>query len=196
MLANVTNGTAIVNAAGPRICEEGGKGTFLPFFEEHNWPVWLRGTLYCLGLGWSFMGVAIIADIFMVAIEEITSKRKQVMIKGKAFYVKTWNDTVANLTLMALGSSAPEILLACIETLSGKFFAGDLGPSTIVGSAAFNLLVISAVCIVGIPKGEVRRINDMNVFAVTCSFSIFAYVWLLIVLMVWTPNIVTLTEAI
>lgn len=196
MLANVTNGTAIVNAADPRICEEGGKGTFLPFFEEHNWPVWLRGTLYCLGLGWSFMGVAIIADIFMVAIEEITSKRKQVMIKGKAFYVKTWNDTVANLTLMALGSSAPEILLACIETLSGKFFAGDLGPSTIVGSAAFNLLVISAVCICGIPKGEVRRINDMNVFAVTCSFSIFAYVWLLIVLMVWTPNIVTLTEAI
>ena len=133
MLANVTNGTAIVNAAGPRICEEGGKGTFLPFFEEHNWPVWLRGTLYCLGLGWSFMGVAIIADIFMVAIDEITSKRKQVMIKGKAFYVKTWNDTVANLTLMALGSSAPEILLACIETLSGQFFAGDLGPSTIVG---------------------------------------------------------------
>jgi solute carrier family 8 (sodium/calcium exchanger) len=79
------------------------------------------------------MGVAIIADIFMVAIEEITSKRKQVMIKGKAFYVKTWNDTVANLTLMALGSSAPEILLACIECLSGQFFAGDLGPSTIVG---------------------------------------------------------------
>ena len=79
------------------------------------------------------MGVAIIADIFMVAIEEITSKRKQVMVKGKAFYVKTWNDTVANLTLMALGSSAPEILLAVIETLSSGCFAGDLGPSTIVG---------------------------------------------------------------
>ena len=63
-------------------------------------------------------------------------------------------------------------------------------------SAAFNLLVISAVCIVGIPKGEIRRINDMNVFAVTCSFSIFAYIWLLIVLMAWTPNRVTLEEAI
>ena len=46
----------------------------------------------------------------------------------------------------------------------------------------------------GIPKGEIRRINDMNVFAVTCSFSIFAYIWLLIVLMVWTPDRVTMVE--
>lgn len=28
--------------------------------------------------------------------------------------VRIWNDTVANLTLMALGSSAPEILLSII----------------------------------------------------------------------------------
>lgn len=197
-LVNATNATLTPSAAPKSgICYEGGKGTFLPLFaDEHTWSTPLRGILYCLGLGWSFMGVAIIADIFMVAIEEITSQRKQVQIKGKFFFVKSWNDTVANLTLMALGSSAPEILLACIECLSGQFFAGDLGPSTIVGSAAFNLLVISAVCIIGIPKGEIRRINDMNVFAVTCTFSIFAYLWLLIVLMVWTPNVVTLEEAI
>ena len=197
-LVNATNATLSPSVAPKTgICYEGGKGTFLPLFaDEHTWSTPLRGILYCLGLGWSFMGVAIIADIFMVAIEEITSQRKQVQIKGKFFFVKSWNDTVANLTLMALGSSAPEILLACIECLSGQFFAGDLGPSTIVGSAAFNLLVISAVCIVGIPKGEIRRINDMNVFAVTCTFSIFAYLWLLIVLMVWTPNVVTLEEAI
>ena len=44
---------------------------------------------------------------------------------------------------MALGSSAPEILLAIIETSQtlGKP-PGQLGPSTIVGSAAFNLLGI------------------------------------------------------
>lgn len=55
---------------------------------------------------------------------------------------------MANLTLMALGSSAPEILLAIIET-SGNLGGcpGELGPSTIVGSAAFNLLVISAASI-------------------------------------------------
>ena len=63
-------------------------------------------------------------------------------------------------------------------------------------SAAFNLLVICAVCIIAIPKGEIRRINDLNVFAVTCTFSIFAYIWLLIVLMLWTPNRVTIAEAV
>lgn len=61
-----------------------------------------------------------------------------------------WNATVANLTLMALGSSAPEILLSVIEITTGGFFSGELGPSTIVGSAAFNLLIIIAVCIVAV----------------------------------------------
>ena len=31
--------------------------------------------------------------------------------------VNVWNPTVANLTLMALGSSAPEIMLAVLETI-------------------------------------------------------------------------------
>jgi solute carrier family 8 (sodium/calcium exchanger) len=31
--------------------------------------------------------------------------------------VPVWNATVANLTLMALGSSAPEILLSVVETV-------------------------------------------------------------------------------
>merc|ERR1719394_1941670 len=95
---------------------------------------------------------------------------------GKRHVYRVWNPTVANLTLMALGSSAPEILLNVIETvLSNKMFAGDLGPSTIVGSAAFNLLVIIAVCVVAIPNGGLRRINNLGVYSVTASASIFAY---------------------
>ena len=46
-------------------------------------------------------------------------------------YVTVWNSTVANLTLMALGSSAPEILLSVIEVFSTGFYAGIL---TIVNS--------------------------------------------------------------
>ena len=49
---------------------------------------------------------------------------------------------------MALGSSAPEIILNIYETiitLGGT--PGELGASTIVGSAAFNFLVISGVSI-------------------------------------------------
>ena len=56
------------------------------------------------------------------------------------------------------GSSAPEILLAIIGIVGNNFQAEALGPSTIVGSAAFNLLAISAVCIAGIPDGETRRL--------------------------------------
>ena len=35
-------------------------------------------------------------------------------------------------------------------------YTGQLGPSTIIGSAAFNLLIISAICVAGLPKGEAR----------------------------------------
>lgn len=103
-----------------------------------------------------------------------------------------WNATVANLTLMALGSSAPEILLAVLETvLNMGACPGELGASTIVGSAAFNLLVISGLCIYAVsPENDtnddrdtemtlgVKRIKDMKVFAVTCTSSILAYIWL------------------
>ena len=62
----------------------------------------------------------------MCAIEVITSKTKIVRIgsaneeDGKDYEeieVRFWNDTVANLTLMALGSSAPEILLSIIGNI-------------------------------------------------------------------------------
>jgi solute carrier family 8 (sodium/calcium exchanger) len=61
---------------------------------------------------------------------------------------------------MALGSSAPEILLSVIETLTTLGSKpGELGPSTIVGSAAFNLLVISAVSVYSVPTGEVKQVS-------------------------------------
>ena len=52
--------------------------------------------------------------------------------------------------------------------------AGELGPSTIVGSAAFNLLGISAICVLAIPAGQSRYIKERGVFATTAFFSVFA----------------------
>eukprot|EP00913_Durusdinium_trenchii_P012561 g11796.t1 len=119
----------------------------------------------------------------MSSIETITSKKKRVVDPktGRNYTSKVWNETVSNLTLMALGSSAPEILLSIIELVGDSFFSGSLGPSTIVGSAAFNLLVISAVCVAAIPSPEVRYIKEVPVFAITASFSIIAYLWLLLI---------------
>ena len=160
----------------------------------------LNAGFYVFLLLWSFIGVAIAADVFMVAIEVITSSEstKVVTVNGvtRTFTVQVWNATVANLTLMALGSSAPEILLSVIEITTGGFFAGELGPSTIVGSAAFNLLVISAVCIVAIPAGESRLIKDTGVFYITAAFSILAYIWLVVILQINTPNFVDVWEGV
>jgi len=105
-----------------------------------------------------------------------------------------FSETVANLTLMALGSSAPEILLSIIEIIGKNFDAGELGPGTIVGSAAFNLLIIIAICVYVIPEGEVRRIKHLRVFFVTATWSVFAYIWLLIILKVTSPGIVDIWE--
>ena len=60
--------------------------------------------------------------------------------------------------------------------------------------------MIISYCISQIPEpdgeGEtgLRRISDMGVFTITGFFSVFAYLWLLIILMVITPNQVTVIE--
>lgn len=104
---------------------------------------------------------------------------------------------------MALGSSAPEILLSVIEIVFNNWEAGALGPSTIVGSAAFNLMVIIAVCVSSIPApndetGETgfRKIRQMGVFNVTAFFSVFAYLWLIVILQGNTAGVVDPWEAV
>lgn len=160
-----------------------------------------RAFVYLLALLFLFLGVSIISDRFMSAIEIITSKEKEIRVtdkqtgKERIVTVKIWNETVSNLTLMALGSSAPEILLSAIEICGNNFDAGELGPSTIVGSAAFNLLIIIAVCVYVIPDGECRRIKHLRVFAITASTSVLAYVWLYIILAVSSKDEVEIWEA-
>ncbi|XP_034941333.1 sodium/calcium exchanger 1 [Chelonus insularis] len=161
----------------------------------------IRGTVYFLFLIYLFIGVSIISDRFMAAIEVITSQEKELVVRRQGcepqiIVVRVWNETVANLTLMALGSSAPEILLSIIEIWAKDFEAGDLGPGTIVGSAAYNLFVIIALCVFVIPKGEHRKIKHLRVFFVTATWSIFAYVWLYIILSVSSPGVLEVWEGI
>ena len=100
---------------------------------------------------------------------------------------------------MALGSSAPEIILNVFETSTTLGATpGELGASTIVGSGAFNFLVISGVSIWAVnseydkrtdneveedntPRG-VKKIDDMGVFIITTTWSVIAYLWLFVVL--------------
>ncbi|XP_067362961.1 sodium/calcium exchanger 2b isoform X2 [Channa argus] len=154
-----------------------------------------RAVIYFAFLMYMFLGVSIIADRFMASIEVITSQEKEVTItmpngETSVATVRIWNETVSNLTLMALGSSAPEILLSVIEVCGHDFKAGELGPGTIVGSAAFNMFVIIGICVWTIPKGETRKIKHLRVFFITAFWSIFAYIWLYLILSVMSPGIV------
>uniref|UniRef100_A0A0R3RLF1 Calx-beta domain-containing protein n=1 Tax=Elaeophora elaphi TaxID=1147741 RepID=A0A0R3RLF1_9BILA len=158
-----------------------------------------RGIAFFFIIAYVFLGVSIVADRFMSSIEVITSMERTVHIKRPGLEplkvkVRIWNDTVSNLTLMALGSSAPEILLSIIEVVGKGFKAGDLGPNTIVGSAAFNLFMIIAICVMAVPSDEVRRQKHLDVFCVTAAWSLFAYVWMCLILSVFSPGIIEIWE--
>ncbi|XP_030578375.1 solute carrier family 8 member 4b isoform X2 [Archocentrus centrarchus] len=189
-------------------CSVGGdpcqEGVVLPVWNPQNPSVGdkvARAIVYFVALIYMFLGMSIIADRFMSSIEVITSQEKEITIKRPngettTATVRIWNETVSNLTLMALGSSAPEILLSVIEVCGHGFEAGNLGPSTIVGSAAFNMFVIIALCVYVVPEGETRKIKHLRVFFVTAAWSIFAYIWLYLILNVFSPGEVEVWEAV
>ncbi|KAG9265862.1 solute carrier family 8 member 4a [Astyanax mexicanus] len=189
------------NCSGKYSCSE---GVVLPVWNPQNPSVGdkvARAIVYFVALIYMFLGMSIIADRFMSSIEVITSQEKEITIKKPngettTATVRIWNETVSNLTLMALGSSAPEILLSVIEVCGHNFEAGNLGPSTIVGSAAFNMFIIIAICVYVVPDGEVRKIKHLRVFFVTAAWSIFAYIWLYLILSVFSPGIVEVWEAV
>uniref|UniRef100_A0A8C2TXG1 Solute carrier family 8 member A3 n=1 Tax=Coturnix japonica TaxID=93934 RepID=A0A8C2TXG1_COTJA len=187
------------SCSGSFDCKE---GVILPIWYPENPSLGdkiARVIVYFVALIYMFLGVSIIADRFMASIEVITSQEKEITIKKPngettTTTIRIWNETVSNLTLMALGSSAPEILLSVIEVCGHGFVAGDLGPSTIVGSAAFNMFIIIAICVYVIPDGETRKIKHLRVFFVTAAWSIFAYIWLYMILAVFSPGVVQVWE--
>uniref|UniRef100_A0A914MWA4 Sodium/calcium exchanger membrane region domain-containing protein n=1 Tax=Meloidogyne incognita TaxID=6306 RepID=A0A914MWA4_MELIC len=196
----VNAGTNCTEADSTRNCVDGMLvPIWKPFLDLGTEDRFLRGIIYFFVIAYLFLGVSIVADRFMSSIEVITSMERTVVVKRLGLppakvKVRIWNDTVSNLTLMALGSSAPEILLSIIEVVGKGFEAGDLGPNTIVGSAAFNLFMIIAICVSAVPPKEVRRQKHLDVFFVTATWSIFAYVWLWAILAYFSPGVIEIWE--
>lgn len=197
---NVTISDGLLNSDDASVCPDGlTVGAWRSKGPQTFGDRFARGSVYFLALCYLFLGVSIVSDRFMAAIEVITSKEKEVKVRKpngevQIVVVRVWNETVANLTLMALGSSAPEILLSIIEIIGKGFTAGDLGPGTIVGSAAYNLFVIIAICVCVIPIGETRKIKHLRVFFVTALWSVFAYIWLYLILCYFSPGQVEMWE--
>ncbi|PAA49080.1 hypothetical protein BOX15_Mlig002459g3 [Macrostomum lignano] len=80
---------------------------------------------------WLFAALAVVCDDYFVSSLEVICD------------VLDLKSDVAGATFMAAGSSAPELFTSII----GVFFAkSDVGISTIVGSAVFNILFIVSLC--------------------------------------------------
>ena len=91
--------------------------------------------------------------------------------------------------------SAPEIFLTIIGIIGNGFQNDELGSNLIIGSGAFNILVITAISICVIPAGETRKIEKYPLFLVSVFFSMLAFVWLLIILRLVSPVVVEVWEA-
>lgn len=66
------------------------------------------------------------------------------MVDGASSLAKRMNipDIVIGLTIVALGTSAPELVISIVSALDGK---GDLAVGNVVGSNIFNILVILGI---------------------------------------------------
>ncbi|XAR61343.1 hypothetical protein NMG60_11035020 [Bertholletia excelsa] len=162
-----------------------------------------RALLYFLGLAYCFIGLSAITARFFESMEHVVKQTRKVveidpLTDTKSVrHEKVWNYTIADITLLAFGTSFPQISLATIDAIRniGQLYAGGLGPGTLVGSAAFDLFPIHAVCVVVPKAGELKKISDIGIWLVELFWSFWAYIWLYIILEVWTPNVVTLWEA-
>lgn len=162
-------------------------------------PRGVLALIYGIFLCYIFVGLFVISDVMHSGIEKITSSRKTSYENNDGvrtkFMTPTWNTTIANLTLMAIANSAPEILLNLIETIktldSGR--ASELGIATIIGSASFNLFVVTGISIASVSEGDdtrqqfeldydqtprgVKKIRDTGVYVTTAFMSLIAYFW-------------------
>lgn len=135
----------------------------------------------------------------MDAINKITSKTHKAEVKdqeGKSMMVDVpvWNSRIVNVALLALGSAAPEIFLSFFSTVTNiESVPNALGPMVLIGSASFNLLVVSGISILAV--SEIKKVANLSAFLMTFAFATFAFVWLFMVLIVFSPAYIEFWEA-
>jgi len=84
---------------------------------------------------------------------------------------------VAGASLMAVGSSAPELAIALLALFKGGGEHSDVGIGTIVGSAVFNILVITGVSAIARPARVTWRVvvRDIVVYVASIALLILTF---------------------
>jgi len=118
-----------------------------------------------------FIGLANITDDFFVPALTVTGKRLNL------------SEDVTGATLMASGSSAPELFTSSVDAF---LHGSSIGIGTIVGSAVFNILVIIACSGAWATKSLVI---DWKPFTRDCSFYSLSII-LLVVMLEWDGDTV------
>lgn len=103
--------------------------TFFIFQSETLIGNGIRGFLYFLGLAYCFIGLSAITARFFRSMEHVVQHSRIVVDNNNSKtvkHVKVWNYTIADITLLAFGTSFPQISLATIDALRniGKLNAG------------------------------------------------------------------------
>jgi K+-dependent Na+/Ca+ exchanger-like protein len=109
--------------------------------------------------------LAIITDeYFIVSLDQISQKLKI-------------PHNVAGASLMAMGSSAPELFIALFALVTASGSHSDVGIGTIVGSAIFNILVITGASAIAQPTYITWRVVVRDIVMYICSVALLILVF-------------------
>lgn len=108
--------------------------SFFIFPGESSLSDGFRGVLYFLALAYCFVGLSAITARFFKSMENVVKHSRKVVsmdpiTKAEVItYKKVWNFTIADISLLAFGTSFPQISLATIDAIRniGERYAGGM----------------------------------------------------------------------
>lgn len=128
-----------VNLEATNILSEEKCGSYFLLYGETFLSNGFRAFLYLLALAYCFFGLSAITARFFRSMENIVKHARKIenivpctntkVVK----YEKVWNYTIADITLLAFGTSFPQISLATIDAIR------NLGNLTAGGRVFFNV---------------------------------------------------------
>ena len=127
MVSNIV----MASADPPSAC---GGAAYLLFHGETLLSNGVRATLYTVALAYCFIGLSAITARFFKSMEQIMKHSREVVSVDTHTNMpvvkqeKVWNYTIADIALLAFGTSFPQISLATIDAIRnlGQLTAGGI----------------------------------------------------------------------